>query len=345
MKHTVQAPKSLSIVTVCLNARATLERTILSIARQKNQVADLEYLIIDGGSTDGTLELIRKWADLGIVDRWISEPDTGIYDAMNKGMSQASGLYICLLNSDDELEEDILEDCAQAAAANPPYFYGDNSVVFPDGRKLFDKLAPARIINETLCCHQALWVRKDLAKQLGGYRTDVGLAADQDFMIRLFHRYGGGLYLNRSLCVFHLGGRSGSNGYLESDMKIRLTHLKTLISFGQLNRCFAETFLHSWSGKILVWAKNHSSTDGYSGYLEKIGSEIGIPCSATTASKLLLRLTLMVYSFRAGRVSQFPLRCVAMLLHLHSGRISRKTSVHFISPFPESEFSFKGISS
>ena len=316
--------KTLSIVTVCLNAAGTLDRAITSVARQKNRDSETEYLIIDGGSTDGTLDLIRKWAGLGIVSRWISEPDAGIYDAMNKGISLATGRYVCLLNSDDEFEEDILTDCESAAESNPPYFYGDNSVILPDGQKLFEKLAPARIINETLCCHQALWVRRDVIAELGGYRTDVGLAADQDFMIRLFDRHRDGLYLDRSLCVFHLGGHSSSNGYSESDMRIRLSHLSTLKALGQIDRCFAATFLHSWSGKILDWAKSHVGGSGDPGYLETLGREIGFSSCATLPGKLLLLLTLCVYSLRARFATRFPLRCVAMLLHLHSRSVLRK---------------------
>jgi glycosyltransferase involved in cell wall biosynthesis len=313
--------KLLSIVTVCLNSASTLERTITSVALQKNKIFGVEYLIIDGGSTDGTLEIIKKWTQVGIVDHWLSEPDRGIYDAMNKGNTLASGNYICQLNSDDELEEDILVECAHAATCNPPYFYGDNSVVLPDKRKLFNKLAPARIINETLCCHQALWVRNDVIKEIGGYRTDVGLAADQDFMIRLFDQYRDGLYLDRSLCIFHLGGHSSSTSYSESDRMIRLGHLDTLKSFGRINLCYAETFLNSWSGKILVWAKCNSGNAGNSEYLAILGREIGVPSQASLVGKLLLLLTLTLFSVRGKFGSRHALRCVAMLLHLHSRRV------------------------
>jgi glycosyltransferase involved in cell wall biosynthesis len=90
-----------SIVTVVYNAKETIEETILSVI---NQVFNnFEYIIIDGGSTDGTVDLIKKYE--GSLSKWISEPDKGIYDAMNKGISLARGKYICFINSGDILLE------------------------------------------------------------------------------------------------------------------------------------------------------------------------------------------------------------------------------------------------
>jgi glycosyltransferase involved in cell wall biosynthesis len=87
----------ISIITVCYNSAATLEKTILSVARQTH--SNIEYLIVDGNSNDGTLDIIQKHEDK--ITHWISESDKGLYDAMNKGITMATGDIIGILNSDD----------------------------------------------------------------------------------------------------------------------------------------------------------------------------------------------------------------------------------------------------
>ena len=97
-----------TIITVCFNSEMTIERTIQSVLNQTCQ--DYEYIIIDGASTDGTMDIVRKYEPLfqGRM-RWISEKDQGIYDAMNKGIGVASGELIGIVNSDDYYEPDALE--------------------------------------------------------------------------------------------------------------------------------------------------------------------------------------------------------------------------------------------
>lgn len=85
----------ISVVTVCYNAADTIEKTMLSVLNQTHH--DIEYIIIDGGSTDGTVEIIRKYADR--IAYWVSEPDKGIYDAMNKGIKVATGEWINFMNA------------------------------------------------------------------------------------------------------------------------------------------------------------------------------------------------------------------------------------------------------
>lgn len=91
----------ITIITVVFNASLVLEETIRSILKQKNDT--IEYIIIDGGSTDGTVDVIKKYQ--GRITNWVSEPDKGIYDAMNKGILLAKGKYVCFINSGDVLSE------------------------------------------------------------------------------------------------------------------------------------------------------------------------------------------------------------------------------------------------
>ena len=104
MSNTSQFPL-VTIVTVCLNAVRTIEQTIQSVIRQTYK--NIEYIIIDGGSNDGTLDIIKKYEQH--ITKYVSEPDEGLYDAMNKGISMAHGEYVLLLNADDSYVDDAVE--------------------------------------------------------------------------------------------------------------------------------------------------------------------------------------------------------------------------------------------
>ena len=121
----------ISVVTVCYNAADTIEKTMLSVLNQTYH--DIEYIIIDGGSTDGTVEIIRKYADR--IAYWVSEPDKGIYDAMNKGIKVATGEWINFMNAGDEfVDEGVIEKLFQNRTIDTV------GVVFGDDYNLFFQL-------------------------------------------------------------------------------------------------------------------------------------------------------------------------------------------------------------
>lgn len=110
-----------SIVTVSYNSADTIEQTIQSVTKQT--YPNIEYIIIDGGSRDGTVEIIKRYQDK--ISFWISEPDMGIYDAMNKGISYAKGDYIGIINSDDWYELDAIEKIVSKIKEDPIIIYGN----------------------------------------------------------------------------------------------------------------------------------------------------------------------------------------------------------------------------
>lgn len=128
-----------SIVTVVFNGAATLERTIQSVLAQRGPA--MEYIIVDGGSTDGTLEIIKRYEDQ--LECWVSGPDTGIYDAMNKGIALCRGQWVGLINADDAYVEDALQLAMTAAASHTRVniVHGDIMIEYPNG---YAKLKKAR---------------------------------------------------------------------------------------------------------------------------------------------------------------------------------------------------------
>lgn len=191
MTATAPSPK-LSIITICYNAANSIESVIKSVRAQSFR--DFEHLIIDGGSSDATMEIVERYRDG--FSTVLSERDNGIGDAMNKGWRLAKGEYVLFLHADDYL----LDDEALARAA--PYLDGGEDVVAFDiyfevgGEKLHRR--PRGLtwyLNfKTGFWHQAAWMRRDLIERMGPYREDLRIAMDYEYFLRLA-RQGGSVKL------------------------------------------------------------------------------------------------------------------------------------------------------
>jgi glycosyltransferase involved in cell wall biosynthesis len=179
---------SLSIITVCLNNKSGLDRTAKSIIQQTHQ--DFEWIVVDGYSTDGTVDLFELYS--GKIDHLISEPDDGIYDAMNKGIALATGKYCLFLNAGDTLfDSEVVQRLC-------PYLVGDliigqMEVYHPvntrkNGIRIFSnrKIGKRYLFYRTLP-HQGTCIKKSLFDEYGGYDTSFVIAADHDFFMRVFN--------------------------------------------------------------------------------------------------------------------------------------------------------------
>ncbi len=175
-----------SIITVCLNAERSIASAIESVAAQNYQ--DFEHLIIDGASRDDTCRVVEanSHCRLSIY----SEPDRGIYDAMNKGAARASGDVLLFLNADDLLaDERVLNDVAALFAARPELqlVYGDvahtsvdgDMVVLPQPREL-----SRQVLAATTICHQALFARREVFEKVGPFSEDFPVVSDWDWLYR-----------------------------------------------------------------------------------------------------------------------------------------------------------------
>jgi glycosyltransferase involved in cell wall biosynthesis len=194
-----------SIITVTYNASKFFNHTVNSVLVQG--YPHIEHIIIDGASTDETLTLAKDYSERSYASgnghevRILSEPDNGLYDAMNKGLQMANGDYVCFLNAGDSLPfgdtiETIvanaeLDDIRASKLPLPAVIYGDTDVVDSSGSYLFRRrLTPPEQLtwrsfrHGMLVCHQAFYVRADIAKELS-YNTQYKYSADVDWCIRV----------------------------------------------------------------------------------------------------------------------------------------------------------------
>ena len=209
----------LSVLTVCRNAAPLLPGTLASL-RAQQPASDAEWVVVDGASTDGSV----AWLAGQQPDRWRSEPDAGIYDAMNKAVALAGGDWVFFLNAGDAFADaQVLADVAQAIAAQPQadIVFGDVLYVGAGGvrRKRFHWVTPRRLLFGDLC-HQAVFVRRSLFQRIGPFDASLRWNADFDWFIRAV-RAGARLhYLHRDIARFDDAGahvQAGARSEAERD--------------------------------------------------------------------------------------------------------------------------------
>jgi glycosyltransferase involved in cell wall biosynthesis len=204
-----------TIITVSFNGAATLEQTICSVVGQS--YSNIEHIIIDGGSTDLSLDILRKYD--GHIDYWVSEKDAGIYHAMNKGLTLAGGDIICFLNADDMYaHENVLTQVANIMAPQgldalfgDVVFFKSDSAEKVIRRYRSHHFHPNKIAYGWMPPHPALFVRHVIFDRVGKFREDYQIAGDFEFVVRAFRRsdlrY---QYLPEILVKMRIGGVSTS---------------------------------------------------------------------------------------------------------------------------------------
>lgn len=183
----MSAMPKISVVTPCFNSVHTIRETIESVRGQN--YPNLEHIVIDGGSKDGTVDLIKEYPHL----IWVSEKDGGHYDAMNKGVARATGEFVVILNSDDCFRPDVLRRVAAAFAQHPEWdaLFADVVYVDEHGREIYRREEACYdfdVLRYALdnVCHHTLFVRKAVYERIGNYRQkDFLLCADFEFKLRL----------------------------------------------------------------------------------------------------------------------------------------------------------------
>ena len=207
----------ISIITVCFNSEATLRDTLESVVAQT--YANIEYIVIDGGSKDSTVGLIDEFGDS--IDYFVSEKDEGIYDAMNKGIRVATGDFVGILNSDDVFaDHDSVEKIAFTIQRNAGIdaVYGDlvyvdrynlNKVVRRYSSKFFKRW---KMRFGFMLPHPTFYARRQLFDELGFYKTGYRVAADFELLSRFLQKGIGSVRIDDTLIKMREGGIS-SNGF------------------------------------------------------------------------------------------------------------------------------------
>ncbi len=217
----------LTIVTINYNNAQGLQKTIASVTSQTRK--DFEYIVIDGGSTDGSKEIIESYSDN--IHYWISEKDSGIYNAQNKGMHAAKGEYMLFLNSGDCLiNETILQEIAPSLNGTD-IIYGDLQIEEENKKwikKYNEPVTFGYFFNDTLP-HQGSFIKRSILMKTGfAFDEELKIIADWKFFLEATCRYNATLhYLNKVVCAYDLNGISASAENIQAIIKEKHQVLKT----------------------------------------------------------------------------------------------------------------------
>jgi glycosyltransferase involved in cell wall biosynthesis len=218
-----------TIITPTYNSVRTLERTIQSVIAQKEE--ELEYIVVDGGSTDGTLDVVAGYSEY--VSQLISEADDGVYDAMNKGIALATGEIVGIINSDDHYLDGALSVIASAAAAEPEsdVYYGDilyDCIARPPYRVPSTHPLDPRNLGAVAFSHPAAFVRRTAYARFGGFDTRYRIVADYELVYR-FLSLGARFHYVDAVLAYMLGGGLSSR----HDRQMREEHRALFLHYNR----------------------------------------------------------------------------------------------------------------
>lgn len=234
----------ISIITATFNSAKTLKDTIQSVLRQTNK--DFEYLIIDGGSTDDTIDIVKSYeSEFSGRLKWVSEKDQGIYDAMNKGIKMASGDVVGILNSDDYFtSDDILQTVDNAFKSHEiDAIYGDIHFIRDGNPQKCVRYYSSRMFRPFwlrfgfMPAHPSFYCKREIFDKAGLYSLDYKIGADYEMMVRLFKRHKiKSLYANKDFVTMRTGGASNNN------VRSRLTLIEEDVKACRVNGIYTNRF-------------------------------------------------------------------------------------------------------
>lgn len=196
----------LTVITVVYNAADELERTIENVLQQS--AANFEYIIIDGGSKDGSVDVIKKYSQR--ISNWVSERDGGIYDAMNKGVRLASGQFVVFMNAGDLFyDPDSIKDIIEQikAAGDPTIIYGDAQIISDKGRHIQNQHNRHLDLTKSII-HQSMILRRSMLLE-NPYNANYRIMADYDNLLSVSVQSPDKIhYVHRTICIYNKFGVS-----------------------------------------------------------------------------------------------------------------------------------------
>lgn len=212
-----------SIITPCLNSEKTIRDTIESVLRQTYK--NIEYIIVDGGSTDNTIPIIEEYIPLfqGRL-RYISEKDKGIYDAMNKGIKMSRGCLIGIINSDDYYEDATVEKVVDRYRENSEQvIYGYLGLLLGNNRIKIQNFSHKNL-HQNMIPHPTCFVTRKVYQKYGLFRKAFKITADYEFMVRLYEKNVEFIQIPEVLANFRVGGMSSSSRTLIEKSTVKLLY-------------------------------------------------------------------------------------------------------------------------
>lgn len=252
----------ISLITITYNSVKTLADTIQSVLNQT--YTDIEYILVDGASKDNTVSIIKQYEPLfeGRM-KWISEPDKGLYDAMNKGIRMATGDIVGILNSDDFFtSSNILQKVVDAFQQDRiiDAVYGDVHFVHPSNLNKCVRYYSSKIFKRDFMkmgfmpAHPSFYIRKACFDKYGSYRTDYKIAADFEFLLRVIYKAKiKTKYLPIDMVTMRTGGASTSG--LESHKRIMKEHLRAFRENGIYTNKLLLSLRYIYKVEELLWSK------------------------------------------------------------------------------------------
>lgn len=224
----------LSVITVCRNAKARLQDTVRSVVSVKGETClKIQHLLIDGASSDGTVALLSEWQEQGKIENYISEPDAGIYDAMNKGVHLSTGKVLYFLNAGDLLlNAESLEACVQPILLGRCVQTSAPVIIRRDGREIVEFPRYEYVYLSTPCCHQGYFATAELYRSLGGYDVSTyRCLADADIMCRAYAKHGMPHVCNKPVAIYPDDGFSSNCAfhYLPEYIRMASQHWDEII--------------------------------------------------------------------------------------------------------------------
>lgn len=324
----------LTVITVCRNVLPELKRTVASVLGQKAVFPEMrvEHIIIDGASTDGTPEWLEGMKRDGKIEAYLSEPDRGIYDAMNKGINLARGAVSLFLNADDTFTHVDLADCVfpivrgeyvAAAAVTRQYSNSYAWLFAPDTESLYLKCP---------FCHQAFFAATRALRELGGFDSQsLRCACDTELMYRIIGRYGMPKLLNEIVTNMPMGGFSTGAGdkFLDEHIALLYRYREQVMSRCRDNESYRGLILSvllCYSLKLGMWQRCYRPIPERVSELAEL-SEVMQPLQASARARQALRVAAAYLRALSSERAPSLLSSLRLLYHY------RRNSIPAGSPF------------